>query len=63
MSDFEKDLEKLDQIANQLQTGELGIEKSMALYTEGNKLAKELTKKLETYQSKIEILEAEVNEK
>ena len=62
MGDFEKDLLKLEEISQKLQSGETGIEKSMALYADGVKLANELVKKLETYKSKIEILEAEVKE-
>jgi exodeoxyribonuclease VII small subunit len=63
MGDFEKDLELLEDITHKLQSGELGIEKSMDLYAKGNKLADELKKKLETYQSKIEILSGEVKDK
>lgn len=63
MGDFEKDLEQLEDITRQLQSGELGIEKSMALYAKGNKLADELKKKLETYQTKIDILNDEVTDK
>ncbi len=63
MGDFEKDLEQLEEITTKLQLGELGIEKSMELYAKGNKLAEELKKKLETYQSKIEILSNEVTDK
>ena len=63
MGEFEKDMDKLEDIARQLQTGELGIEKSMALYDEGTKLAEQLKKKLDTYQQKIDILGGEVTEK
>jgi exodeoxyribonuclease VII small subunit len=60
MDDFEKDLQKLEEITRQLQSGDTGIEKSMELYTEGVKLAEMLEKRLNTYKSKIEILENEV---
>jgi exodeoxyribonuclease VII small subunit len=59
MADFEKELEKLEDITRRLQSGEEGIEKSMALYTEGVKLAEALQKKLKEYKTKIDILEAE----
>jgi len=59
MADFEKELEKLEDITRRLQSGEEGIEKSMALYTEGVKLAETLQKKLKEYKTKIDILEAE----
>ena len=38
MDDFEKDLQRLEEITRQLQSGEVGIEKSMELYAEGVKL-------------------------
>lgn len=59
MDDFEKDLHRLEEISQQLQSGETGIEKSMELYAEGVKLAEMLQKRLNTYKSKIEILERE----
>jgi exodeoxyribonuclease VII small subunit len=59
MADFEKELEKLEDITRRLQSGEEGIEKSMALYTEGVKLAEALQKKLKEYKTKIDILETE----
>ena len=60
MDDFEKDLQRLEEITRQLQSGDIGIEKSMELYSEGVKLAEVLGKRLGTYKSKIEILEKEV---
>jgi len=62
MDDFEKDLQRLEEITRQLQSGEVGIEKSMELYAEGVKLADILGKRLNTYKSKIEILEKEVEQ-
>ncbi len=59
MDDFEKDLRRLEEISQQLQSGETGIEKSMELYAEGVKLSEMLQKRLNTYKSKIEILENE----
>lgn len=59
MDDFEKDLRRLEEISQQLQSGETGIEMSMELYAEGVKLAEMLQKRLNTYKSKIEILENE----
>lgn len=60
MDEFEKDMKKLEEISLKLQSGDLGIEKSMELYAEGIKLANSLTAKLEKLKSKIEILETEV---
>ncbi|MDD5016934.1 MAG: exodeoxyribonuclease VII small subunit [Eubacteriales bacterium] len=62
MGEFEKDLQKLEDISQKLQSGEMGIEKSMELYAEGVRLANALSAKLEKYKSKIEILETEVKE-
>lgn len=59
MATFEDDLKKLEAIAQKLQSGSEGIEKSMALYEQGVKLADDLVKKLDTYKSKIEILDTE----
>ncbi|MBT3318703.1 MAG: exodeoxyribonuclease VII small subunit [Clostridia bacterium] len=63
MATFESDLKKLEQISGKLQSGSEGIEKSMELYEQGVKLADELEKKLDTYKSKIEILDIEESEK
>lgn len=62
MDDFEKDLQRLEEITQQLQSGEVGIEKSMELYAEGVKLADMLGKRLNTYKSRIEILEKEAEQ-
>jgi len=62
MATFEDDLKKLEEINKKLQSGEAGIEKSMALYESGVKLADELSAKLEKYQSRIEILDTEEKE-
>mgnify|MGYP004707274081 CR=1 FL=1 len=60
MDDFEKDLHRLEEITQLLQSGAAGIEQSMELYAEGVKLAEMLQKRLNTYKSKSEILENEV---
>ncbi len=60
MDEFEKDMKKLEDISLKLQSGNIGIEKSMELYAEGIKLANTLTLKLEKLKSKIEVLETEV---
>jgi exodeoxyribonuclease VII small subunit len=59
MDDFEKDLQRLEEITRRLQSGDAGIEQSMELYAEGVKLAEMLGKRLNTYKSRIEILENE----
>ncbi len=60
MGEFEKDMQKLEDISNKLQSGDEGIEKSMELYAEGIKLADSLSLRLQKLRSKIEILETGV---
>ena len=57
MATFESDLKKLEEISQKLSSGKEGIEKSMELYEQGVTLANDLKKKLDTYKSKIEILD------
>ncbi len=57
MATFESDMKKLEEIAAKLSSGAEGIEKSMELYEQGIKLSGELKKKLDSYKSKIEILD------
>jgi exodeoxyribonuclease VII small subunit len=62
VGEFEKDMQKLEEISLMLQAGDQGIEKSMELYADGIKLANVLISKLEKFRSKIEILETEVKD-
>ena len=57
VADFEQELMRLADIAQRLQSGQDGIEKSMELYSSGLQLADELQKKLATYKTQIEILQ------
>jgi len=59
MGEFEKDMQRLEEIMRALQSSEQGIEKSMELYAEGVKLADSLILKLERLRSKVEILQTE----
>jgi exodeoxyribonuclease VII small subunit len=56
MDNFEKRLERLEQISEQIKQGDLELEKSMALFEEGIKLAKSLENELSKIERKIEIL-------
>ena len=51
---FESDLKRMEKITELLKNPETGIEKSIELYEEGNKLAKSLSKTLEEIQRKVE---------
>ncbi len=61
MAEFEKDMEKLEEITRRLQSGEEGLEQSMILYADGVKLADALQKKLKEYKTKIDILDDEAD--
>ncbi len=61
LGDFEQELNKLSEIAQRLQSGQEGIEKSMALYTQGISLADALQKKLDAYKTQIEILKTDAD--
>lgn len=56
MDNFEKRLERLEQIGEQIKQGDLELEKSISLFEEGIKLAKSLEKELSKIERKIEIL-------
>jgi exodeoxyribonuclease VII small subunit len=53
---FEKALEKLEEIVEGLESGDLPLEEALKKYEEGIKLARLCNKKLETAQKKVEIL-------
>ena len=51
---FESDLKRMEEITELLKNPETGLEKSIELYEEGNKLARSLSKILEAIQRKVE---------
>jgi exodeoxyribonuclease VII small subunit len=53
---FEVALQKLEQIVQRLEKGELSLEESLALYEEGIRLSRLCHGKLEEAESKIELL-------
>lgn len=53
---FEKALEKLEKIVEELETGQLSLDESLKRYEEGVNLSRICAKKLEEAQRKIEIL-------
>jgi exodeoxyribonuclease VII small subunit len=53
---FEKSLERLETIVNDLESGEKGLEDSLALFEEGVGLAKTLTHRLDEVKRKVEIV-------
>lgn len=53
---FEKALGRLEEIVEELQAGNMGLEESLKVYEEGVKLAHICTKKLDSAQKKVERL-------
>ncbi|MDH3891527.1 MAG: exodeoxyribonuclease VII small subunit [candidate division Zixibacteria bacterium] len=54
--DFESALERLEEITEQLESGEASLEQSIELYTEGLQLAKDCHQKLNAAEKKIKII-------
>lgn len=53
---FEQALSNLEQIIEQLENGEISLEKSLKLFEQGVKLAQTCTERLDDYEAKIEVL-------
>ena len=53
---FEESLKKLEQITNELEEGDLSLEKALKKFDEGIKLAEYCNRKLDEAQKKIDIL-------
>ena len=53
---FEKALERLESIVNQLEQGELSLDESLKIFEEGVKLSKTCLKMLDDAERKVEIL-------
>ena len=54
--DFEKSLQRLEEIVAKLEEGELTLEESLKLFEEGTKLSKACGKQLNQAQRKVEML-------
>lgn len=53
---FESALEKLEEIVDKLESGDIGLDESLKLYEEGMKLLKFCSSKLDEVEKKIEML-------
>lgn len=53
---FEEKIKKLEEIANELETGNLNLDESVEKFEEGMKLSKECTKMLDDAEKRISIL-------
>jgi exodeoxyribonuclease VII small subunit len=56
MKDFEKKMERMEQIAEKMRSADIPLEQSFRLFEEGISLARELKKELDAMQGKVEIL-------
>ena len=54
--DFESALDRLEEITELMESGDVALEKSIDLYTEGLEIAKYCNKKLSEAESKIKII-------
>jgi exodeoxyribonuclease VII small subunit len=60
---FEDSYDRLEKVIESLETGQLGLDKSIALYEEGIRLARHCGKKLDDAQLKVtQLLEAAAGE-
>jgi len=59
---FESDLKRMEEITELLKNPETGLERSVELYEEGNKLASKLSKTLDSIERKIEKVTTDENE-
>ncbi|MEC9283091.1 MAG: exodeoxyribonuclease VII small subunit [Bdellovibrionota bacterium] len=54
--DFEKKIEKLEKIVDQMEKGDLSLEKALSSFEEGVKLSKECSEELEKAEQKVKML-------
>jgi exodeoxyribonuclease VII small subunit len=59
LGSFEKSMERLEKIAQALETGTAGLEESLRLFEEGMRITKELSEVLSSAQGKVEELLSE----
>lgn len=56
MADFEKNLEKLEELTQKIKRSDITLEEALASFEEGIKLSQSLEKELNAMESKIQIL-------
>ena len=59
---FEEKMEKLEEITEKLESGDVGLDEAMQLYSEGAAIAKELCAILEEAEKKVTLLTSEGGE-
>ena len=60
-NNFEENLKKLEEIVDKLESGDVGLEKSVQLYEEGMKIKKLCDKKLKDIEMQIKKIKIEDN--
>jgi len=53
---LEEQIERLEKVVSELESGDASLEKSIALYEEGTKLGKNCLKQLETLEQKVNLI-------
>ncbi|MFP4430775.1 MAG: exodeoxyribonuclease VII small subunit [Spirochaetota bacterium] len=53
---FEERLERLEEIVEELRTGDIGLDQALSVFEEGMQLSKGLEKELEKVERRVEIL-------
>jgi len=53
---FEEGLSRLEELIEELESGDLDLDKSLAVFEEGVKLSRELNRKLDEAEKKLELL-------
>ncbi len=56
---FEKSLQRLETVVSDLESGDKGLEESLALFENGISLAKQLTERLEAVKHRVSVLTKE----
>ncbi|MCQ2610158.1 MAG: exodeoxyribonuclease VII small subunit [Treponema sp.] len=56
MNNFEKNLERLEELTQKIQSRDISLEEALASFEEGIKLAKGMEKEIDRIEGKIEIL-------
>lgn len=54
--DFDNEIQKLEAIVEQMESGELGLEQAMAQFEQGVKITRECHKALQEVEQKVQIL-------
>lgn len=59
---FEKNVEKIEEILKKLEDGSVSLEESLKLFEDGVKLTKECLDRLDEYRGKFEVIKNKIGE-